>query len=316
MELAAACVGDDDLVDLLLELARHDPPAVRRFYDRIGFEPIRAAARAEGPDAWADEYRAAWARDKDVVHVRRLGELYTEYAADRLVEMAEEAPEEQLPMIALAIELACMFVNDKKASAAADAFRAYVVSRDESPHHFGVGLDHPVPVCSACETPAERLITIDAASTEDAFGLAVSPSFFWWRCTCDNGNMLFVGHGGVSAGTKMSAGPVGDSPVPHGAWALEKHERSVVAAHPAIPGRGEHQVGGFPTWIRKNFNPRVPGIAEQRGMCFLASFDLATTPLGWVSGQEGIAYCFWEVQTSLAVTQLQLPSDDGGLFGF
>ncbi len=316
-ELAAQVLGDDELIDLLWDIARANPAAVRPHYDRISDEQIRGTLRAEGPDAWADQYRDAYLKDGDVGHIKKLGELATEHAADVLYRLGQNAPADHVPMIALAMELCGMFANDKGAAWASDAFRAYVVSRDESPHHFGKGLEHPVPVCSKCDTPAERLITIDHESTEDAFGLAVSPSFFWWRCSCDNGNLLFAGHEGAAAGgTKMSKGAVPDSPIPHGAWALDKAERSVVAAHPAMPGRAEHQVGGAPTWVRKHFNPRVPDIAEQRGMCFLASFDLQRIPLGWVTGATGIAYCFWDVETSVGVTQLQIDDGEPGLFGF
>lgn len=315
-ELVEACIGHDDRANLLVELARHHPAAVRPHLDRITIEPVRAAARAEGPDAWADAAAAAYASDRDVRHIKELSQLQTEHAADLLVKLADDAPDDHIPMIALAIESCGMFANNNKAAWTSDAFRAYVVSRDESPHHFGRGYEGPVPVCRHCDTPAERLLTLDAKATYEAYMMTFSPTWFWWRCGCDNGNMLYVALGDTPVDTPMSKGPVADSPIPHGSWALAKVERSVVAGPPAWQGGGEHQVGGAPTWIRKNFNPRLPDLEDDVGMCFLASFDLECTPLGWETEAKGIAYCFWDVQTRIAVTQLQIQSEDGGLFGF
>src|SRR5262249_54732067 len=136
----------------------------------------------------------------------------------------------------------------------------------------------------------------------------VNPTFFGYRCTCDNSDHILVRHfddGIEGVATPMTSGSV-PSPLPAASLLLEPFPRSSIVGGPARPGAAEHQIGGFPVWIEEAFFPRVPG--EKRGMRFIGSIDLSATPLGWKTGQVGIVYCFFDSETRIAVSLRQRPS--------
>jgi hypothetical protein len=303
--LAAESVDQPARAELLLEIARHAPAVVRPHVQRIRDERILAAARAEAPDDWVPPLLEAYRATQDTGYIRAIGQVRTDAALSCLVDTCEEAPEAHLPAFALAIENAGVSPQTRHPSVYFDSFRAYVVARDESPHHMGAGYPYAVPLCLFCQTPAERLLTLDAKSLPD-YALEVDPTFFWYRCACDNGAHILVQHGsdgieGVM--TAMTAGPV-PSPLPAASLLLEAFPRASIIGGPARPGAGEHQIGGFPVWIRETFFPRVPG--TKRGMMFVGSIDLAATPLGWELGRSGIVYCFLDDKSRIAVSKLQV----------
>jgi hypothetical protein len=176
---------------------------------------------------------------------------------------------------------------------------------------MGPGYPYAVPLCPFCQSPAERLVTLDAKSLED-YALEVDPTFFWYRCKCDNGEHILVKHvdGGLEGVmTAMTDGPV-PSPLPAASLLLEAFPRASIVGGPARPGAGEHQIGGFPVWIDEIFFPRVPG--AKRGMMFLGSIDLAATPLGWKTGQSGIVYCFFDDESRIALSLRQTTQPSRG----
>lgn len=305
-QLAADSLGKPERVDLLLEIARHAPGAVRPHVKSISDERTLWALRAEAPDEWLAPLREAYETSHDPKDLRAIGQLRTEAALECLIDASKKAPDGHLAEFALAIENAGVSPVHRTPSVYFDAFRAYVVSRDESPHHLGNGYAHAVPLCPFCQTPAERLVTFDAASLPD-YELEVNPTYFWYRCNCDNGDHILVKHaadGLEGVMTAMTQGPV-SSPLPAGALLLERFPRTSVVGGPARPGAGEHQVGGFPVWIHETRFPRVPG--AHRSMRFLGSIDLAATPLGRATGQSGIVYCFLDDESGIAVSLRQLP---------
>jgi len=142
-------------------------------------ERVLAAARAEAPDDWVAPLLEAYTRTQDVRYIRAIGQIRTDAALDCLIDTSDEAPEAHLSAFALAIENAGVSPQTRHPSIYFDSFRAYVVARDESPHHMGPGYPHAVPLCPFCQTPAERLLTLDAGSLED-YALEVDPTFFWY----------------------------------------------------------------------------------------------------------------------------------------
>jgi hypothetical protein len=304
-ELAARCVDSPPCTELLLEIARHSPAAVRPLASRIEDARIAAAIRAEAPDEWVVRLHEAYEREHATSHVRAIGQVRTDRARSCLIDVGKRAPAEHREAFALALENCGVFPNSRFPSIYFDAFRGYVVSRDESPHHVGPPAQFAVPLCPFCQTPAERLLSLNADALGEDYELAFNPSFFWYRCACDNGSYILVRHtdsGMEGVMTAMTDGPV-DSPLPPASLLLEPFPRTSIVGGPARPGAGEHQVGGYPVWIEERFFPRVPG--TDRGMMFLASVDLAATPLGQATGQSGIVYCFLDDESRISVSLRQ-----------
>jgi hypothetical protein len=304
--LAAESVGKPERAELVLEIARHAPASVRPHVKQIRDERVLAAARAEAPDDWIAPLLDAYQTTHDPAYIRAIGQIRTDAALGCLIRTGKSAPSAHIPAFALAIENAGVSPQTRHPSIYFDAFRAYVVSRDESPHHMGPGYPYSVPFCLFCESPAERLVTLDARSLEN-YELEVSPTFFWYRCTCDNSEYIVVkhvDHGVEGVATMMTSGPV-SSPLPPAALLLEAFPRASIVGGPARPGAGEHQIGGYPVWIHERFFPSVPG--TNRGMMFVGSIDLAATPLGWKTGQIGIVYCFFDDESRIAVSLRQTP---------
>lgn len=304
-EIASAIIGRDDRTELLREIARHEPAAVRPFADRVTDIPTVEAMRAEAPDDWVQRLHADYEREGDVSFLRAIGQVRTDRARSRLIDTSKTAPQDHLPTIAFALENCGVFLQSRFPSIYFDACRGYVVSRAESPHEMGTGSSFAVPLCPFCDTPAERLLTLDAEALGEDYELEVNPSFFWYRCGCDNGEHIVVrqteeGMEGIL--TSMTDGPV-DSPLPPASLLLEPFPRTSIVGGPARPGAGEHQVGGYPVWIAEQFFPTVPN--EDRGMMFIASIDLAATPLGQATGQAGIVYCFFDDESRISVSLRQ-----------
>jgi hypothetical protein len=300
--LAADSIRLPDRRSLVLEIARHCPVVVRPHVEQLQDDRVLAAARAEAPDNWIAPLLDAYTKTRDVRHVRALGQLRTDAALECLIDTSKTAPGDQLPAFALAIENAGVFPQGRNASVYFDAFRAFVVSRGESPHHMGPGYPFAVPLCPFCNTPAERLVTLDAQHLE-SYALEASPTFFWYRCACDNGEHILVKHtdqGLEGVMTAMTSGPV-SSPLPAASLLLEPFPRASIVGGPARPGAGEHQIGGYPVWIHETFFPRVPG--TKLGMRFIGSIDLATIPLRGT----GIVYCFFDDTSRIAVSLRQTP---------
>src|SRR5204862_6937079 len=129
----------------------------------------------------------------DTSYIRAIGQIRTTAALECLIHTSKTAPSAHIPAFALAVENAGVSPQTRHPSIYFDAFRAYVVSRDESPHPMGPGYPYSVPLCPFCQTPAERLVTLDARSLEN-YELEVNPTFFWYRCMCDNGDHILVRH--------------------------------------------------------------------------------------------------------------------------
>jgi hypothetical protein len=304
-ELSDKCVGNPSCTELLLEIARHSPETVRPLASRIEDARIAAAMRAEAPDDWVVRLHEDYEREHATSYVRAIGQVRTDRARSCLIDAGKRASEEHREAFALALENCGVFPNSRFPSIYFDAFRGYVVSRDESPHHMGPSAPFAVPLCPFCQTPAERVLSLHADALGEDYELEFDPSFFWYRCTCDNGSHILVRHtdsGMEGVMTAMTNGPV-DSPLPPASLLLEPFPRTSIVGGPARPGAGEHQVGGYPVWIEERFFPRVPG--TDRGMMFLASIDLAATPLGQATGQSGIVYCFLDDESRISVSLRQ-----------
>jgi hypothetical protein len=304
--LVVACMGNSARAELLLEIARHAPEVVRPHVSAIRDARVLAAARAEAPKEWITPLLEAYEKTGDLEQVRAIGQIRTEAALQCLIGASKVAPAEHLPVFAFALENAGVSPRDRHPSIFFDAFRGYVVSRDESPHHMGPGFPYAVPLCLFCQTPAERLVTLDAGSLE-SFELEVNPTFFWYRCACDTSDHILVrntddGLEGVM--TAMTDAPVTSSLLASSLF-LEAFPRTSIVGGPARPGAGEHQMGGYPVWIEERRFPIVPG--APRSMGFVGSVDLAATPLGWSTEQRGIVYCFFDHESRISVSLRQVP---------
>jgi hypothetical protein len=299
-------LGAPSRAELILEIARHAPEVIRPHVKAIQDERVLAATRAGAPDDWVAPLLAEYVNTQDVRYIRAIGQIRTDAALECLFDTSEKVPEEHLRAFALALENAGVSPQSQHPSIYFDAFRTYVVSRDESPHHMGPGYPYATPLCLFCQTPAERLLTLDARSLEE-YSLEVNPTFFWYRCKCDNSEYIIIRHideGIEGVATPMTSGPVPSS-LPAASLLLEAFPRSSIVGGPARPGAGEHQIGGYPVWIHERFFPRVPG--TKRGMMFIGSIDLATTPLGQQAELEGIVYCFFDDESRTAVSLRQPP---------
>jgi hypothetical protein len=305
--IAEDSIAKPERAELMLEIARHAPHIARLHVKRIHDENVLAATRAGAPSDWIPPLLDAYQTTRDTKYIRAIGQIRTDEALECLIDTSKSAPSDHIPAFALAIENAGVSPQSRHPSIYFDAFRAYVVSREESPHHMGPGYPHAVPLCVFCQNPAERVVTLDARHLPD-YELEVNPTFFAYRCACDNSEYIVVKHvddglEGVAA-TMITDGPVRSALQPS-SLLLEAFPSASVVGGPARPGAGEHQVGGYPSWIHERFFPRVPG--TNRGMMFVGSIDIAQTPLGWETGQKGIMYCFFDDESRIAVSLRQTP---------
>lgn len=172
------CVDQAQYAELLLEIARHYPAVVRPFADQLEDPQLMAALRAEAPDSWVEHLHAAYTRERNVAYIRSMGQVRTDRACSSLIRASKDAPQEHLEAFQLALENCGVFPDTRLSSIYSDAFRAYVVSCVESPHRMGPNTPFDVPLCLFCQTPAERLLSLDASALGEDYELECNPSFF------------------------------------------------------------------------------------------------------------------------------------------
>lgn len=297
--------SSSDLYSLVFEVALYFPARLRREVDRIPHGRIRGALLAGGPATWVGERVERYRRDHDPAHLRSLSRFRTDEALTAMLALQREVPEDQREFLDACIESSGVFPDTREASVYFRAFRGFVVTRGRSPHHMGPGFDFAVPRCAICDTPAARVLTVRAGSEAFELTAGIDPSFFWYECAHPPG---FVYAHVTEAGVEGIMTPMTDRPVDSGlvpdapALLLQEHSNQSGRALEAIPGFANHQVGGYPPWIRIERFPRCPYCG--RGMRFLASIDSGMTPFGRM-GFAGILYGFWCAPCAVSATYAQ-----------
>jgi hypothetical protein len=179
----------------------------------------------------------------------------------------------------------------------------FVDEPGHTPHALGGRVTGLVPQCPVCETPSERVLTLEAGALP--FELTVNPSFFWYSCACNALDFATVQHGPERRVFFTPAGPAGEEghvlPKP-GSLALEPHPNQVGASIDPTGGSARHQVGGHPAWIVPRPLPRCP--LCQQPMRFLTSIDSGVTPFGR-TGFTGTLFGLWCNTCAVATTLRQ-----------
>jgi hypothetical protein len=308
-------------VDAVLELYAAEPEQAGAYdvaYEAALFFPARARgvrslvddetlldAMLPGDDESVDALVAAYRDDPDPRTLRRLSRIRTEGALSALIGLRAQATERDQELLDLCLEAAGYFSDTRRASTFEPTYRGFVVPRGRAPHHIGRGFDGRVPQCPICETPATRVLTVDAGSVPD-FSLARSPSFFWWSCEhkpLDYLYVAFTDDGTEGLMVELTDREPEDPIVPDDAGlALELHANQFGYGLDITPGYGLHQTGGYTPWIELDHHPRCARCGN--GMQFLASLDSGLTMLGTM-GFKGMLYGFWCDTCSVSCTTQQ-----------
>ena len=289
---------------LAYEAALYHPQHVRKHRARIDDESVGQALLAGAPDTIVDELVAAYRDDPDPATLRALAAVRTDDSLSALIDLRPHVAEHEHEKLDLYIETSGAFPDTRTASVYFDAYRGFVVPRDESPHHMGAGFGGSVPECPLCETPATRVLSLDAAAT--GLDLRLDPSFFWFSCDCQALDYVYVEfkEGGGIAGlmVPMTDGAPPEPIVPAGSMLLERHPNQHGFGIEIVSGFAMHQVGGYPPWIALARHPFCPRCSLP--MRFLAAVDSGATVLGPM-GFDGILYGFWCDDDAVSCTTRQ-----------
>jgi len=296
--------------DVAYEAALFFPARARRVRARIDDETLLDAMHP-GDESSVDALVAAYRDDPDPVVLRRLAHIRTENALGALLGLRAKATERDQEALDLYLELSGLFSDTRRASTFATTYRGFVVPRDRSPHHVGRGFGMNLPQCPICQTPATRVLTVDADSVA-GFDLERSPSFFWWSCEHVPLDYLYVAFtaGGVEGIMVELTDREPDSPIvpDDAALLLEEHPNQFGYGIDITPGYGLHQVGGYTPWIELDHHPRCARCGD--GMQFLAALDSGLTMLGTMRF-KGMLYGFWCAACSVSCTTQQTdPTDE------
>ncbi|MCH8988022.1 MAG: hypothetical protein IIA92_04365 [Chloroflexi bacterium] len=294
-----------DMFSVIFEIANAFPYRLRDFEDRIDNSYVQRAILSGGPGVWVEELAGEYRRDGDPATLRALARFRTDEALDALLTLKPSVPDEDQDDLWMYIESSGVFPDTRRASVYFHAFRGFVVSREESPHHMGGGYQYRVPRCPVCRVAATRILTLNSAALDIGLESGHDPSFFWYTCPHPPEflHVRFTDQGTEGLMIPMTNGPQDGDLIPGQlSLLLQEHHNQYGSGLDATPGFGSHQVGGYPPWIRHDPFPRCPGCQE--GMRFLASIDSGMTPFGRMAFY-GIIYGFWCDNCAISVSQLQ-----------
>jgi hypothetical protein len=302
--------SSSDMYSVMFEVAQYFPERLHKFANQIEDEYIREAILPGGSDSWVDDIVNQYHEDEDPEHLQDLAWFRTNKALDELLTLAPTVAEEERENIYAYIESSGVFPDTRLASIYFKNYCGYVVSRDESPHHMGGSFPYPVPKCPFTDTPANRILTIDASQLDLDLESGYNPSFFWYESSHppDCIYVQFTEDGIKGLMTPMTNGEVGTDLIPGElALKLEEYPFKRGRGGAATPGFSNHQVGGYPPLIRFESFPRCPICGK--GMKFLASIDSGMTPFGRL-GFNGILYGFWCDSCAVSCTYRQTEDDN------
>lgn len=299
-----------DLYNIIFEVAQFFSEKLHPFASQIEDESLLELILPGGSDSWVDDLVNKYHEDQDPEHLKALAWFRTDKALDALITLLKTVSEENLADVYAYIESSGVFPDSRLASVYFKNYRGYVVSRDESPHHMGGSFPHPVPKCPVTDTPANRILTLDRSQLDLDLESGYNPSFFWYESGYppDCIYVQFTENRIKGLMTPMTHGEVGTDLIPGElALKLEEYPLKHGRGGTATPGFSNHQVGGYPSWIRFERFPRCPVCSS--GMKFLASIDSGMTPFGKL-GFDGILYGFWCDSCAVSCTYKQTEDDD------
>ncbi len=295
----------EGMYSIIFEIATHFPSRLHKFAKRIEDKSILQAIRPGGPDTWVDEMVESYLRGADPAILKELSKFHTDKALEALLNLNSRIPDKDHEDFYMYIENSGVFPETRKASVHFKTYRGIVVQRDRSSHHMGGSFPFGVPKCPICEKTANHILTLNATELNFDLESGHNPSFFWFQCP-HPAEFLFVhfkDDGIECLMDPMTDGDVGTDLIPGDlALLLVEHPNQFGRGLEAIPGFANHQVGGYPPWVRLERFPRCP--LCQKGMRFLASIDSGITPLGYLAF-EGILYGFWCDTCAVSATRCQ-----------
>ncbi len=294
-----------DRRSLLFEIAIYFPERLHKFASQITDKRISEAILPGGLDSWVDNLVEQYHRTGDPLCLRKLSRFRTDKALEALIKLQPIVPDEDKQTLCMYIESSGVFPDTRKASVYFNTYRGFVVPRAESPHHMGRGFSCVVPKCPICDTPATRILTLDAAQLDFEIESGQNPSFFWYQCPHPPSYIVvrFNQDGIEGIMTPLTDDPVDTDLIPGElSLLLEEDPNQFGRGRETSPGFSNHQVGGYPAWINLQTFPRCPDCGE--GMRFLASLDSGMTPFGRL-GFDGILYGFWCESCAVSCTYQQ-----------
>ena len=282
-----------DMRSILFEVAIYFPERLHKFASQITDKRISEAILPGGLDSWVDNLVEQYHRTGDPLCLRKLSRFRTDKALEALIKLQPIVPDEDKEILYMYIESSGVFPDTRKASVYFNTYRGFVVPRAESPHKMGPGFSCVVPKCPICDTPATRILTLDAAQLDLALESGHNPSFFWYQCPHPPSYIVVrLNEDGIEGiMTPLTDEHVDTDLIPGElSLLLEKHPNQFGRGRETSPGFSNHQVGGYPPWINLDTFPRCPDCGE--GMRFLISIDSGMTPFGRLAF-GGIIYGFW-----------------------
>ncbi|MBD2504561.1 hypothetical protein [Anabaena azotica] len=298
-----------DLYNIIFEVAQYFPEKLHPFASQIDDEYLQELILPGGPDSWVDDLVNKYRQDEDPQHLKALSWFRTDKALDALITLSKAIPEEDLEAVYAYIENSGVFPDSRLASVYFQNYRGYVVARNESPHHMGGSFPHPVPKCPITDTPANRILTLDKSNLNLDIESQYNPSFFWYESGYPPNCIYvqFTENGVKGLMTPMTDGEVGTDLIPGKlALKLEEYPLKYGRAGTATSGFSNHQVGGYPVWMRFQRFKRCPVCGQ--GMKFLVTIDSGMTPFGKL-GFNGILYGFWCDPCAVSCTYQQNDDD-------
>jgi hypothetical protein len=278
----AAPGPDSPYFDVLFNIGIYFPERLRHCADRIDSPSIEQSLLSGAPDDLADALLAKWRTDGDLDHLSALALIRTGHAAKLVASVRDEVPDpEDWEWL---MPLAGRLPDTGRESGFHPAFMGFVADRGASRHVMGGAYPYQVPLCAACEAPAERVLTLSAGDLPH--NLSHDPSFFWFSCDCDEVDVITVRLAGQD--TMVYFNPQGSASreprlIPgERSMVLEPHPNQTGVSGVAIPGsvsrNAHHQVGGLPRWPSPDLHPICPECGNF--MPFLTAVDSGPTPFG------------------------------------
>jgi hypothetical protein len=302
----AAYLEDPDSEDtyaVAFEAAMFFPHLMRPHRDRLDDDELRLASLPGAPDELTGSLEASYRDDPDPDTLLALAKIRTDRALSALVDLRPVVPEHEHETLDVYIESSGVVPETGQPSVYFHTSRGFLVPRGEATHEMGRGWGRAVPACPVCDTPATRVLTLQAAALE--LELGGDPSFFWYSCDCEALPYAVVRLSGDEPEglmTPMTEGEPDRPIVPDAALLLEEHPNQYGYGAEPAPGYAAHQVGGYVPWIRPDRNPVCP-ICNQRSR-FLAAIDSGQTMFGPIRF-EGMLLGFWCDDCSVSTTTRQ-----------
>jgi len=299
--------AQEGMESVIYEIASYFPHCLHPHRDQIKDKYAQRAMLAGGPQAFLDELVQRYKESHDAQILIDLSRFHSDDALASLGELRDLVPEEDRDVLSMAMDNAGRFLDTLQASIYPQTYMGFVVGRKDAPHHMGEGYPYPVPYCTACEKPAQRILTLDAVSLPFDIGSGHDPSFFWYQCECYPSDYIV---------TRIHAGGIDGVMIPLTKNAVE--ETSLPAeismqlqlspaqhgyALDAFPGSGRHKIGGYPHWVNYDMFPYCPDCRNKAK--FLVSIDSGMSAFGRLPF-EGTLYGFWCEDCAISITHQQI----------